>query len=559
MGTKYTIGVDFGTDSVRALLINSSDGEVLANGHSEYPRWSKKLYCDADQNRFRQHPLDYVESLEVVFKQITDTVAPSILAKIEAISIATTGSTPVAVNHEGTPLALTKEFMHNPNAMFILWKDHSAIKEAAEINLVAQSKSTINFTKYSGGEYSSEWFWAKILHVLRNDDSIRKAAYSWVEHCDWITALLIGNTTPESLKRSRCAAGHKAMWHEEWGGLPPDDFWAEIDPLLKGIRKRLYSDTFTSDNTAGEISASWARKLGLPENILIGVGTLDAHMGAIGGQIQPNQLVKVIGTSTCDMMVVSESTLQNRIVHGISGQVKGSILPNMIGLEAGQSAFGDIYAWFREVLFNTTANIIQKSTALNESDKSAILKEILDSLISDLSEEAAKIPIDINGTLAIDWMNGRRTPYSNQSLKGGIIGINLSTSAPNIFKSLVEATAFGSKKIMLRLQEEGVQIDSVIAVGGVAQKSDFIMQTLSDVLDCPISVAKAVQTCALGAAMAAAVVAKIHPDFKTAQKLMGGGFQKTFKPIPQNAKKYQHLYERYNAFAKFIENSDSQI
>ncbi len=485
-------------------------------------------------------------------------VNSDIIERIAAVSVATTGSTPVAVNREGVPLALTKDFEVNPNAMFILWKDHSALNEAAEINHIAHNNSNIDYTKYSGGEYSSEWFWAKVLHIIRTDELVRTEAYSWVEHCDWITALLTGNTNPQTLMRSRCAAGHKAMWNAEWNGLPPEEFLVKIDPLLKGVRERLYSETYTSDTLAGTISKHWAEILGLPENVKIGVGTLDAHMGAIGGGIKPNQLIKVIGTSTCDMMIVPEVTLQNKVVAGICGQVDGSIIPGMIGLEAGQSAFGDIYAWFRDILYTPTADILNKSKLIDESTKTEILTEIFDSLLTELSVRAEKIPVDDNGTVAVDWMNGRRTPYSNQNVKGGIVGLNLSTSAPNIFKSLVEATAFGSKKIMIRIREEGVQIDSIIAVGGVAKKSDFIMQTLSDVLDCPIVVVKSVQTCALGAAMAAAVAAKIHPSFQVAQQAMGSGFEKVFNPIPSNVEKYIKLYEQYTSFGKFIENPKSE-
>jgi len=552
---KYTIGLDYGTDSVRTVIVDTSNGKEVASAVFYYPRWAEGKYCNPSQNQFRQHPLDYIEGLEISIKEALSKCDKEVRENIVAISVDTTGSTPVAVDNNGTPLSLLDEFAEDPDAMFILWKDHTAIQEAEEINYHAKNWGGIDYTKYEGGVYSSEWFWAKILHTIRKNEKVRKYAYSWVEHCDWIPALLTGMTDPLKIKRSRCAAGHKAMWHKEWGGLPSEEFLTRIDPLLKGLKDRLYVDTYTSDVAVGKISKEWAERLGLPENIMIGVGAFDAHLGAVGGEIKPYYLSKVMGTSTCDMMVVPAEEFGNKLVEGICGQVDGSIIPGMIGLEAGQSAFGDIYAWFKDVLMWPAENILLKSGLLDEEKKKDILKELEDKIIPELSNAASKIPIHETFELAIDWMNGRRTPYANQALKGAIASLTLGSDAPRIFKALVESTAYGAKAIVDRFVDAGVRIDGVIALGGVAKKSPYVMQVVSDVLGMPIKVARSEQTCALGSAMAAAVVAGIYKSFEEAQQNMGNGFEKEYIPDMNRHKIYLQLYEKYKKLGNFIENN----
>ncbi len=555
---KYTLGIDYGTDSVRAMIIDSTNGQIMGQAVALYEKWGKGMYCQPETNQFRQHPLDYIEGLKKAVKETVAPLSQEVINGIAAISVATTGSTPIAINKEGIPLAMLPDFEENPNSMFILWKDHTAIGEAKEINELAHRENTEDYTKYSGGEYSSEWFWAKILHTLRVDESVRKAAYSWVEHCDWIPALLTGNTDPLKLKRSRCAAGHKAMWHPDWGGLPPDTFWSGLDPLLSGLRDRLYTDTYTSDHAIGTISEEWAHILGLPKGVIIGAGSIDAHIGAIGSAIKPYHMVKVIGTSTCDMIVVPKEEIGKKAIRGICGQVDGSIIPNLIGLEAGQAAFGDLYAWYKELLLWPAKKIIGNSMLLDPETKAKLLEEMTDGILNELTLAADKIEIDSSGIIALDWMNGRRTPDSNQNLKGAIQGLTLGTTAPHIFRALVEATAFGSKKIVEQFQAEGVRIDGIIAIGGVAQKSEFAMQILADVLNFPIRIIKSKQTCALGAAMAAAVASGIHNTFLEAQNAMGSGFLKEYYPIPENVKKYTELYGQYGTLGDFIETQELQ-
>lgn len=552
MADKFTIGLDYGTDSVRSLIVNVETGEEVASAVYYYPRWKKGLYCNASVNQFRQHPKDYLEGLEFTIREALQQAPDNVADKVVGISVDTTGSTPVAVDENGVPLSLTQGFEENPNAMFVLWKDHTAVKEAEEINELAR-KWDIDFTKYEGGIYSSEWFWAKLLHVIREDAGVYRAAYSWVEHCDWIPALLTGNTNPKTLKRSRCAAGHKAMWHEAFGGLPSEEFLKALDPALSGLKERLYKETFTCDVAAGTLSEEWAEKLGLPKNVVVGVGAFDAHLGAVGAEIEPYYLSKVMGTSTCDMLIAPMDEVGDKLVNGICGQVDGSIIPGMLGLEAGQSAFGDIYAWFKRLLEWPLENILAESDLIDEQTRSKLIEETSDKIIAKLSEEAAKIPLEESGIVALDWMNGRRTPDANQNLKGAIAGLNLGSDAPRIFRALVEATAFGSKAINDRFMEEGVRIDGVIALGGVAKKSPFVMQVVADVLNMPIKVARSEQACALGSAMAAAVAAGVYASTFDAQKKMGGGIETEYRPIPENVEKYKVLYGKYKKFGKFIE------
>ena len=554
MAKKYVIGIDYGTDSVRSVVADTTNGRIVGTAVFEYPRWKKGLFCDPSANQFRQHPLDYIEGLEKSVRGALKGLKREVIKNISGITVDTTGSTPVAVNRSGTPLSLTRGFENDPDAMFILWKDHTSVKEAAEINKLARSWGGTDFTKYEGGVYSSEWFWAKILHVLRRNAKVRGSAFSWVEHCDWIPALLTGDTDPLRIKRSRCAAGHKAMWHEDFGGLPDERFLVRLDPKLAGLRDRLYKDTYTCDVAVGTLTPEWAKRLGIPEDVRVGAGAFDAHLGAVGGGIRPYQLIKVMGTSTCDMLVSPMKEAGKKLVKGICGQVDGSIVPGMLGLEAGQSAFGDVYAWFGRLLLWPVDELIARMKWLERKTKERLTGETSDRIINELSKQAESIPEEETVIVALDWLNGRRTPDANQALKGAITGLSLGSDAPRIFKALVESTAFGSRMINERFISEGARIDGVIAVGGVAKKNPYVMQIVADVLNMPIKVAKSDQTCALGSAMAASVVAGVHKNIPAAQKAMGGGFEKTYKPNPARAKKYDALFKKYQKLGSFIEN-----
>ncbi len=546
--TGCVIGIDYGTDSVRAVIVEAADGSETASAVVAYPRWKEGRYCDPAENRFRQHPRDHIEGLEQAVRGALDAAPAGTAARVRGIGVDTTGSTPGPVDRNGLPLALSPGFEHDPDAMFILWKDHTSVAEAEEINDTARSWGGTDFTMYEGGVYSSEWFWAKMLHTLRKNPAVRKAAFSWAEHCDWIPALLTGNTDPLAMPRSRCAAGHKAMWHASWGGLPSDDFLRAVDPLLAGMRDRLYTETVTADIPAGTLTPEWAKRLGLAAGITVGTGAFDAHMGAVGGAIRPYILSKVIGTSTCDMLVAPAAEVGNILVRGICGQVDGSVVPGMIGMEAGQSAYGDVFAWFRDLLLWPVERLA--CIGGGDSDRRA---QVAAALIPELAAAADALPVTDSGIVALDWLNGRRTPDANQLLKGAVTGLNLGSTAPAVFKALVESTAFGSRMIVERFETEGIPIRGVIALGGVARKSPFAMQVLADVLNRPIEVAASDQTCALGAAMFAATAAGIYDCVEDAMAAMGCGFEHTYTPRPDRAATYDRLYGRYARLGAFIE------
>ena len=554
MKDKYVIGLDYGTDSARALVVNAYTGEVLASSVKYYPRWMKGLYCVPKANQWRQHPKDYLEVLEAGVKEALSECAPEVAANVVGIAFDTTGSTPAFTDETGTPLAMLPEFEENPNAMFILWKDHTAIKEAAEINARCK-ENDIDYSRYEGGIYSAEWFWAKAIHVLREAPEIAAKAYSIVEYCEWLPAVLTGVTKASDIVRSRCAQGHKAMWHESWGGLPPEGFLVKLDPCLAGFRERLFEKTETADKPVGTLCPEWAERLGLSTDVVVAGGAFDCHMGAVGAAVTPNTLVRVIGTSTCDIMVAAYEEVGDKLIKGICGQVDGSVIPGMIGLEAGQSSFGDVYAMFRRVLEFPVRNILPKALTgkLAEDEIQAVVDETCDRIITELTAEAEKIPIEESTMLATDWINGRRTPDANQLLQGTISGFTLGTTAPQIFRALVESTAFGTKAIVDRFVSEGCRIDSVIGIGGIALKSPFVMQIMSDVLGMPIKVCNTDQACALGAAMFAATAAGVYAKVEDAISSMNSGFAKEYLPDPKRYAQYTALYQSYLKLGAFKE------
>ncbi|MDR1667213.1 MAG: ribulokinase [Bacteroidales bacterium] len=550
---QLVTGIDYGTDSCRAVIVDAATGAEVASAVKYYPRWAAGKYCDPAKNCYRQHPLDYIETLVSSVKEALAAAPAGTAAQIVGIAFDTTASTPVLTDQRGVPLALLPDFSENPDAMFILWKDHTAIAEAAEINALAK-KWNEDYTLYEGGIYSSEWVWAKMLHVLRRDAKLRKAAYSWIEHCDWMPALLTGNTKPETLLRSRCAAGHKAMWHASWNGLPSQAFLTELDPLLAGIREHLFTDTYPSDCKAGYLTKEWAEKLGLSTEVSVAVGAADCHFGAVGAQIKPGALVRVIGTSTCDVIVAPYEEMNGKFIPGIGGQVDGSVIPGLIGLEAGQSAFGDIYAWFKRLMEWPVKNLIGRSTLINGELKDRLIENALADIIPSLTEAAEQVPVSESSIIATDWLNGRRSPDADPLQKGTISGLTLGTTAPLIFRALVEATAFGSKAIADRFIENGIRIEEVIGIGGISLKSPFVMQTMANVLGMPIKVSKSEQACAVGAAMFAAVVAGIYDKVEEAQNKMGQGFAFVYQPDGNAHRQYLELYAKYLKIGKFTEN-----
>jgi L-ribulokinase len=555
---NYCIGIDFGTDSVRAVVVDAWDGRQVASSVFMYPRYRRGDYCKPAQHIFRQHPLDYIEGLIHTVRESLGQAGASVRSAIRAISMDTTGSSPVAVDETGTPLALVPGFEDDPDAMFVLWKDQSASAEMAEINAHAKLFDR-DYLRYVGGIYSSEWFWSKLLHVLRGNEKVRAACYSWVEHCDWMPFLLTGGKRVSEMKRGVCTAAHKALWSDEWGGLPPAEFFISLDPLLAVPVAHMYKDVYAADRSAGFLCAEWAEKLDLNTDVIIGIGAMDAHMGAVGGQIAPYHLSKVMGTSTCDMLVAPARDMEGKYVPGICGLADGSIIPGMVGMEAGQSAFGDVYAWLRELLAWPLRNMSAFFTPGSESGPGFNMDDVIGEILPALSREAEQLVVTDGSELSIDWLNGRRTPDANPFLTGSISGISLGTQAPAIFRSLAEATCFGSRAIVERFIGQGIPVQGIIGIGGIARRSPFIMQMLADVLNKPIRINRSEQTSALGAAMFAATAAGVYGRVEDAMEAMGQGFDREYMPDPRMTELYNRRYESYRRMGEFTERNKTAI
>lgn len=546
-GENYVLGADFGSDSVRVVIIDAANGSTAGSAVQEYPRWQKGWYCEARENRFRQHPLDYIECFEKVVKE---ALAPSFTTadRICGICVDTTGSTPALCDASGTPLAFDPRFADDPDAMFILWKDHSAVQEADDFNQLAHSQSETDYTQYVGGTYSSEWFWAKLLHVARTNEKVMEAAYGAIEHCDWFPALLTGTTALHTIKRSRCAAGHKMAWHASWGGYPSEAFLAKLHPSLVKIRRSLGTETYTSDTVAGLLTEQWAVRLGLPRGIPVCVGAYDAHIGAVGGGVAEGVMVKSVGTSTCDIIIGPhpQQGERERLVKGIAGQVDGSVVPNYIGYEAGQSAYGDFYAWFRDIVMWPVKNM---GLVKDKQLVIAMEKQVLGAL----EKEAQSREPTANSPIALDWINGRRSPYADQKLTGALTGLTLGTDAPQVMRMLLESTAFGARAILECFSAGGIRIDKIVAIGGVARKSVIGMQILADVTGRDIHVTEHDLAPAIGAAVFASVAAGLYPDVPAAQQALCAKTGRVHTPDPTRVAIYDQLYRRYLQLGAFEE------
>jgi L-ribulokinase len=525
---RFSIGIDFGTNSVRALVVDVASGEEIASASWAYRHGQQGVITDPkDPNLARQHPEDYLQgvvkvvSAAVKLAKKTPGFAPS---SVVGIGVDTTGSTPLPVGKDGMPLVMQKQFASHPGAMAWLWKDHTAYAEAAEITELARRRGEPYLLK-CGGTYSSEWFWSKILHCARRYPKVFDSAASWVELSDFIPAYLTGNMDPAGMVRNICAAGHKAMYNDSWGGLPSEEFLAALNPRLVRVRSSFRHPAQTADQMAGRLRADLARRMGLPAGIPVAVGLLDAHAGAVGAGIRPGRMVKIIGTSTCDMMVVPLAEPLADIP-GLCGIVPGSIIPGMFGLEAGQSAVGDIFHWFATQL--APAPFTVKGDTLEN-----------------LTGAAAKLLPGESGLLALDWNNGNRTVLVDPLLTGLLVGQTLHTTAPEVYRALVEATGFGALMIVRRFEEYGVKVEEIVACGGIAEKNPFVMQVYADILARPIRIARSSQTCALGAAIFGAVVGGVYKDTQSAQRRMCGNPSRVYRPQKRAAATYAQLFELY--------------
>jgi Ribulose kinase len=519
----FTIGIDYGTNSVRALIVRTSDGAEFGSAVVNYPSGSQGILLDPkDHHLARQHPGDYLFGLEKSVKSALAAAKkkPGFKAdKVIGIGVDTTGSSPIPVDKNNRALALDKKWAKNLHAQCWLWKDHTSWREAAKITELA-AEHRPQFIAKCGNTYSSEWFWSKIWHCLNVAPKVFDAAFSWVELADWIPSILAGVNDPTKVVRGVCCAGHKALYAEDWGGLPDKEFLSLLNPKLADLRDRLYGKAHDANTAAGQLSPEWAKKLGLPAGIPIAIGEMDVHYGAIGCGVKEGTLVKVIGTSTCDCGVVSADKNVPDIP-GICGIVKGAILPGFYGIEAGQSAVGDIFKWYVE----------------------GVLKDA--KLHAKLTAEAAKQKPGQHGLLALDWNNGNRTILVDQRLTGLLVGQTLHTTQADIYRALIEATAFGARAIIERIREYGVPIERVVCAGGIAEKNPLLMQIYADVTGCTMLVAGSSQACALGSAVSAAVLAGAHKDFPTAQKKMTSLKKVAYKPIAANRKIYDRLYALY--------------
>ena len=535
----FTLGIDYGTNSVRALVVRCSDGAELGSCVVNYPSGQQGVLLDPkDHHLARQHPGDYLFGLKKSVRgalAIAKKTQGFAANKVIGLGVDTTGSSPIPVDAHNRPLALTPKWKQHLDAQCWLWKDHTSHREAAQITALA-AKHRPHFIAKCGQIYSSEWFWSKIWHCRNVAPKVFAAAHSWVELADWIPSVLAGINDPHHVVRGVCCAGHKALYADDWGGLPDKEFLALLDPALAALRDRLYEKAYDANTAAGALGAEWAKQLGLPAGIPIAIGEMDVHYGAIGCGVAEGVLVKIIGTSTCDCAVVS-ATKTVRDIPGICGIVKGAILPGFYGIEAGQSAVGDIFKWWVEV-------VCRGDGALHAT----------------LTAEAAKQSPGQSGLLALDWNNGNRTILVDQLLTGLLLGQTLYTTQSEIYRALIEATAFGARAILERLKEYGVPVDRIVCAGGIAEKNPLLMQIYADITGCTMQVSGSSQACALGSAIAAAVLAGAYQDFPNAQKKMTSVQAKSYRPIAANRKVYNQLYTLYrtthDAFGGVNKSSD---
>lgn len=528
--SNYCIGLDFGTNTARALIVDSRTGTEAAGSVAPYPSGEEGILTDpSDPLLARQNPLDYEKSLfgalGEALQRLEQSEGPEAPRRIIGIGIGATASTPIPVDSEMRPIALQPEFESDPAAMAWLWKDHTAHEEAEEITRHAGDLAP-QYLERCGGTYSSEWSLAKLLRFLRTAPGAATRTAEWIELGDYLGGILTGCDTPANLPRNVCAAGHKGFYHDS-DGPPPAAFLRAVDPLLESwFASRALPRPQPAGARCGVLCEEWAGKLGLAAGIPVSIAAIDAHLGAVGAGITTGRLAKIMGTSGCDMVVHPADENPPPSISGLCGIVRDSILPGYWGLEAGQSALGDIFAWFvRE--FSAPAGVGHE----------------------ELTRLATGLQPGQSGLLALDWNNGNRSILANPRLSGLLLGQTLQTRTWEVYRTLLEATAFGARTIIEQIRSSGVNVDEIVVCGGIAEKNPLLLQIYADVLGMPLILSASDQTCALGAAIFGAVAAGAesggYDSVEEAQQAMTGIREGACEPGDDARKVYDELYGLY--------------
>ena len=531
---KYAIGVDFGTLSARALLVSTETGAQIAEAEYVYPHG---VMTDADFTGVRlqktdafQHPQDYLDALEYVVNKVLEGIDPGAVA---GIGIDFTACTALPVTEDGTPLCFLPEFQNQPQAYAKLWKHQSAQKEADDITALAKKENKAWLGTY-GGKISPEWYFPKLLETYRKAPDVFSACHRFMEAGDWLTWLLTGNEI-----KSSCMAGYKAIWDHETG-FPENEFWEKVEPGFGGIiGTKVCENVGATGTNAGGINAYGNKLTGLKEGTAVAIPIIDAHAALpAAGIAKDGKLMLIVGTSACHIVM----SKKNQDVSGISGRVFNGVIPGLTAYESGQAATGDSFDWF-------VKNCVPASYA-QQAEKEG------KNLFGYLTEKAEALEVGESGLLALDWWNGNRCPYSDGELSGLILGLNLRTRPEEIFRAILESTAYGTKAIVDIYEKNGIAIDEVYAAGGIAQKNAFLMQMYADVLGKPIHISPCAQAGAMGSAIFAAAAGGAYESTTAAVTAMAEPYKVTYTPDPQRTSQYEKLYRAYLEVSEFFAHSN---
>jgi len=530
MHKKYTIGVDYGTQSGRALLVDIETGEELATAVKVYSHGVMDEYLPDGKTKLAsdwalQHPQDY---LDVLKETVPAVLKEANISNEDVIGIAIdfTACTMLPIDKEGTPLCFHKEYELNPHSYVKLWKHHAAQDEATKLNKIAEARGE-KFLKLYGGKISSEWLIPKIWQILDEDPKLYSATDRFLEATDWVILQLTGEE-----KRNSCTAGYKGMWHKQ-NGYPSKEFFKALDPRLTNlVEEKLSTAIYPNGSKAGEITEKASKLTGLKVGTAVAVANVDAHVAVPAvGITDEAKMLMIMGTSTCHVLLGTEE----KIVPGMCGVVEDGVIPGYLGYEAGQSCVGDHFEWFVE-------NCVPASYTKEAEEKGVNIHELL-------TEKAEKLAVGESGLVALDWWNGNRSVLVDVDLTGVLLGCTLLTKPEEIYRALIEATAFGTRTIVETFKENGVPINQLFAAGGIAEKNKLMMQIYSDVTNMEIRIAGSTQAPALGSAMFAALAAGEekggYATIVAAAKHMSKVKEEYYKPIPENVEVYNKIYAEY--------------